>query len=88
MYDFCHDKTFVTTNMCLSQQNMSFVATKVCLSRQNYVCHDKHAMTNMSQQNFCHDKLTVVMTNTCLLQQIFVGDNSFVATNIILSLQT
>ena len=40
-YNFCCDKSFVLTNTCLSQQNMSFVMTKVCLSRQKNGC-EKH----------------------------------------------
>jgi len=36
VYYFCHDKRFVATNTCFSQQNKSFVATKVRSSRQNF----------------------------------------------------
>ena len=81
MYDFCHDKTFVTTNMCLSQQNMSFVATKVCLSRQNYVCHDKaFVVTNICRDKHEFDK-SFVSTRTRMSRQNFCHDkHTFVVT--------
>ena len=61
---FCHNNyLFVTTNTCLSRQNLSFVVTKVCLSWQNvnvvttkYFCRDKNTCYCLSQQNFCRDK--------------------------------
>ena len=52
----------------------------MCLSRQKYACWDKHifVVTNiiLSWQNFCHEKLTFVATNT-----------SFVVTKVCLSRQ-
>ena len=65
-YNFCRDKSFVTTNKCLSQQITSFVAifvaTKV-LSRQTKFCHDKQITSFvatelcLSQQDaLCRDK--------------------------------
>ena len=77
-YNFCCNKSFVATNMCLSwqnthlsQQNMSSVMTKVCLpavtkllSQQNDVCHEKYFCHNMclSWQKFYHGKHTFVAT--------------------------
>ena len=58
-YHFCCNRSFVMTNICLSQQNMSFVMTKVCLSWQN-CCHDKHVFCldkYLSRQKFCRDKI-------------------------------
>ena len=85
---FCHDKLiFVTTNMCLSQQNMYFVMTKVCLpwqnlSQQTCVCDDKHVfvMTNICcdktcpDKYFCHDKHNFVTTKVLTAQAYFCHD--------------
>ena len=65
--NFCHGKlTFVMTNMCLSQLNMSFVMTKVCLSRQQF-CSDRHVFV-MTKVFFCHDKHNFVVTKVLLWQ--------------------
>ena len=37
---FCHDKSVVVVSILLSWQKVCFVATNLCLSQQNY-CHDK-----------------------------------------------
>ena len=48
-YHFCRNKSFVTTNICLSlQKNTSFVATKACLLRKIFVTTN----TCLSQQIF------------------------------------
>ena len=59
---FCHDKTFVVTDICCSKH--IFVATKVlCWDKRTFVMKN----TCLSWQNiFCHDK-TFVMTNTCYI---------------------
>ena len=55
---FCHDKTFVATNISRDKHNfgcsgkLTFVATKMCLFRQN-ICLDKHAFV---VRNICCDK--------------------------------
>ena len=78
----CSNKSFVTTNTCLSQQNVfchdkSMLAVTKLLSWQNYVCCDTiFVMTNtcLSRQKFCLDKHmnTFVTTKLCLSRQIFV----------------
>ena len=98
-YNFCCNKSFVTTNTCLLQQNTSFVVTKVCLSwqvlSQIFVCvfvavklllQQIFVVTNiiLLWQNVCHDKHTFVITNTCLSWQ----NTSFVTTKICLSRQS
>ena len=74
---YCHDKTFVMTNICHSKHN--FVATSLLLSWQTHVMK-KYA---------CHNN-KIVMTNTCLTRQIFVttkifcrNKHNFVRTNIL-----
>ena len=66
-YHFCHDKSFITTNACLSQQNIfvatnkhTFVATKDVLSRQNWylwqllpMIHDCH-LYHYHKRNHLH----------------------------------
>ena len=77
----CHDKSFVTTNIFLSWQNLycdkhMLLATSLFLSRQTRVCGDK----------------TVVATNMCLSGQIFVAtklvsqQKYFVVTNVTASI--
>ena len=65
-------KSFVATNMCLSQQ-------KSLLSRQKYACHDKTFVASKlclsRQSRVCHDKSILVTTSTCLSRQIFVVTN-------------
>ena len=70
-----------------------FVVTKV-LAQQAYSCHDKRVCCNkltfvmltfvMTKEDFCHDKLVFVMTNTFvkrLLQQKFCHNkHTFVMT--------
>ena len=70
-YPFCHNKSFVATNMCLL--------------RQTCVCRNK-TLLSLQQKYACCDK-TFVMTNTCLSWQIFVttkifcrGKHTFVVT--------
>ena len=70
----CRVKTFVTTELCLSQQNI-FVATKLLLW-QNF-CHDKHTFV-ITKDMFCHDKHMFVVTKISLSWQ-----NFFVATEMI-----
>ena len=55
---YCHDKTFVMTNICHNKHN--FVATSLLLSWQTCVCHKKICL---SQQQNCHGKCVFVMTN-------------------------
>ena len=82
---------FVVTNI-LSRQTHVFcnksmlVATKL-LSQQTYFCWDKYLswQTILSQQKFCHDKLTFVATKVCLSQQqntCLLWQNIFVATKL------
>ena len=52
---FCHDKTFVATNIC---HDKHFVATKVLL-RQAYFCCNKHMFVT-TKHNFCHNKSMLV----------------------------
>ena len=72
---FCHDKSFVTTNICSNKHN--FVTTKL-LSRQAHFCRDKHVFV-ATKHIFCHNKsmlvtTKLVTTNTCLVsRQIFVA---------------
>ena len=99
---------FLVTNMCLLRQNMSFVTTKlmyyaffvmtnIFLSWQNFWCSKYLSQqTSFCCDKFCCDKLTFVVTNTCLtwqnmffvvtklcLWQNFCCDkHMFVATNI------
>ena len=80
----CNKHTFVTTNSCLSWQNMAFVMTKVCLSQQNICCdkivwHDKRFGATTI---FCDDK-SFVTTSILLLRQ----KTCFVMANTCLSWQ-
>ena len=104
----CGDKnmSFVATKVCLLQQNFcpnkKIGATKNWM-RQAYFCHDKHVFVatkhlSLQQRYACHDK-TFVVTNKCLLRQIFVEakvllqqkyfvlTNNFVVASILLSWQ-
>ena len=73
---FCHDKTFVTTNV---GHNKSFVATNTCLSQQNLCCI-MHTFV-VTKDVFCHDRhmfvLTklFVVTKLCLLSQKLCHNN-------------
>ena len=89
-YHFCRDRSFVATEVRLSRQKF--------LLRQAYFCCDKH-MFVATKHVFRCDKSMLVATKllsrqTRVVQQIFVVTNRlsrqkyFVATNIILSLQT
>ena len=86
-YHFCHDKSFVMTNMCLSWQNTSFV-TRVCLLWQKFSC-EKLCLsrkkiiitTNIGSHQldaphayFCHNKHGFVMTKHvfCLNKSMLV----------------
>ena len=82
-YNFCHNKSFVVTNRCLSWQNTSFVMTKICLSWQKYACRDKSFVTTklcllrwtcLSWQNFCCNKHNFVTTNVLLRQAYLCHD--------------
>ena len=53
-YDFCRDKRFVATKLCLSfvstsillsRQNMCFITTNACLLQQTHFCYDKMCVT-------------------------------------------
>ena len=87
---FCHNRhVFVSTKHIFCCDKSMLVTTKP-LSRQSYfccnkTCHDKY----LSWQTFSHNKLTFVMTSTCLSQQnmCFVVTKVNVATNF-LSQQT
>ena len=56
---FCHDKSFVATNIILSRQ--TFFATSLLLSQQTRVCRDKTRLLSRQKyaccaKNLCHDK--------------------------------
>ena len=56
-YHFCHDKSFVTTNICHDKcvcHNKSFVPTSILLLQQK-MCYVE-TNTCLSQQNFCWNK--------------------------------
>ena len=80
-YDFCHDKRFVATNMCLLRQK-TYLSRQKCLSRQN-ICRNKNVFiaTNifLSRQNFVATKhvFSSRQTHAC-------RDKTFVMTKIIL----
>ena len=86
-HNFCHDKSFVMTNRCLSWQNTSFVMTKVCLSWQNF-CWDKIMFvttTKLSWQiykHICCNKCFVARSKLLLRQK-----TCFATTNTCLSWQ-
>ena len=95
MYNFCSNKSFVMTNMCLclSWQNVSFVATKVSFWRNKSflvtnICCNKHMFVVKKglswQAYFCHDKGYFVATKVSLLQQNLCRDKiMFVATKVL-----
>ena len=72
-YHFCHDKTFVMTNMCLSWQTHACHVKTCLLLRQKYACHDRTFCHDkyLLQQTFCRNKHTFVMTKVCLSQKNF-----------------
>ena len=78
---FCHNKTFVTTNICCDIH--VFVVTKVLLQHA-YFCCDKRPVLSQ-QSRVCRNKSKLVMTNIIfvatkvLLQQFVV----VVATNVL-----
>ena len=82
--NFCHNKCFVMTSMCLSWQ------TCVCHNKHIF-CHDKsrlvvtkvfcHNNFSCCNKQFCH---VFVMTKLCLLRQnICRNKHNFVATKIL-----
>ena len=94
----CHDKTFDTTKLCLSQQNLVttkllsqqiFRATKMCLSWQKFCC-DKYTFV-MTQKIFflsrqthvCFYKSKLVRPKRLSWQKYVCRNNSFVMTRIL-----
>ena len=82
----CHDKTFVTTNICCNKHvchNKGFVLTSILLLQQK-MCF---VMTNicLSWQKYFGTKL-FVMTNICH-DKSFVAKKKLVTTNIFFSWQ-
>ena len=90
----CHDKTFASTKVCLSRQNLRldksmFVTTKLS-PRQKYVCHDKtFASTKvcLSRQNFRLVKSMFVTTKLSPRQRYVCHDKTFASTKVCLSRQ-
>ena len=76
-YHFCRDKSFVSTNTCLTRQNTSFVATKVCLPRQN-VCRVKILFVATKDRYLSRQKTCFVATNKRVCRDTIM----FVATNV------
>ena len=88
---FCCDKSFVTTKICLPQQNfcpdkIMFCHDKIFLSWQTQkLCHDKHTFV-VTKDEFCHDKHVYcykrisVVTKFRLRQNYVCRDKTFVTT--------
>ena len=89
-YNFCRDKCFVATKVCLSRQTRvgrdkhTFVATNICREKHNFVptkpCNGK--LTCLSRQNtsfvstkiFCRDKNNFVAIKVLSRQAYFCRD--------------
>ena len=83
-YHFCHDKSFVTTKICLPQQVLSwqniFVMTNTkVLSWQAYFCCDKRWVLSWRTHVYC-DKHISVVTKFWLRQNYVCRDKTFVMT--------
>ena len=84
-YHFCHDKSFVTTKICLPQQK--FCHDKIFLSWQTQkFCHDKHTFV-VTKDEFCHDEHMFIATNIFLSWQSFGCDKIMFAETKLLSWQ-
>ena len=80
-YNFCHDKSFVMTNTCLSWQNTAFVVTKVCLLWQKN-CH-KSSVTTSLLLCLTWQNTSFATTKVCLSGQNFWYDIFFVSTKVL-----
>jgi len=63
---FCHNKTFVVTNICRDNRvycDNTFVSTSLFLSRQAYFCATNNVFvaTKVTKAQFCHDKIIIIM---------------------------
>jgi len=73
-YNFCRDKSFITTNACLSQQNIfvtsnkhTFVMTKDVLSRQNWYLWQLPSMIHDCHLYHYHKCITTIKGTTYIL---------------------
>ena len=86
-YNFCCDKSFVVTNVCLPWQNfrhnkIMFVVTKRLL-RQTHICRDKHTFVG-TKDVLCCDKHVSGATKVSLSWQNFCRDKIMFVTRKVL----
>ena len=76
-YQFCRDKSFVTTNTCLSPQTRVYRDKTRLLSQQKYDCRDKIMFVAKKYfcfvaTNICHDKHVFVATKVLSRQKLYL----------------